>query len=353
MKTLSCRDAGCDCDYVAKGETEEDVLRDAAQHGMKEHGRRRTELLTSPKSTRIDWKRVIARIKEELPWFQERDIKPTLRTLFYRLVSLEVIPNTNQAYKRLSNIAVTARKKGKLSWVSFSDEGRIVLADFSEEYHTPEQFVQLHVRMLKNASQNYTVPRWYKQPNYVEVWIEKQALADTFSSFLRGRDVRIVVNRGYSGWSFLYDNSMRLLKAKESGKEIHILYFGDFDPSGDNMEDHLDKAFVYFGLEDIDFQRVAVTEEQIEEFNLPHMPNNKETIEKVDHDTRKNGFIRKYGKLYIVELDALLAIVPDEFKLIVQESVDQFFDTSIYQDVLSDNQPQTVDRLIRERVSLF
>ena len=39
MKTLSCRDAGCDCDYVAKGEREEDVLRDAAQHGMKEHGK--------------------------------------------------------------------------------------------------------------------------------------------------------------------------------------------------------------------------------------------------------------------------------------------------------------------------
>jgi predicted small metal-binding protein len=39
MKTLSCRDAGCDCDYVAKGETEEDVLRDTAQHGMKEHGK--------------------------------------------------------------------------------------------------------------------------------------------------------------------------------------------------------------------------------------------------------------------------------------------------------------------------
>jgi len=34
MKTLSCRDAGCDCDYVAKGEIEEDVLRDAAQHGF-------------------------------------------------------------------------------------------------------------------------------------------------------------------------------------------------------------------------------------------------------------------------------------------------------------------------------
>jgi predicted small metal-binding protein len=39
MKTLSCRDAGCDCNYIAKGETEEQVMRDAAEHGMKEHGK--------------------------------------------------------------------------------------------------------------------------------------------------------------------------------------------------------------------------------------------------------------------------------------------------------------------------
>ncbi|MGB8938301.1 MAG: hypothetical protein WCC17_24680, partial [Candidatus Nitrosopolaris sp.] len=87
---------------------------------------------------------------------------------------------------------------------------------------------------------------------------------------------------------------------------------------------------------------------------IDHMPNNKKTIDKVDHDTRKKGFVRKYGKLYIVELDALLAIVPDEFKSIVEGAVDQFFATRINQDVLSDNHlPETVDRLIRERVSLL
>jgi hypothetical protein len=64
---------------------------------------------------------------------------------------------------------------------------------------------------------------------------------------------------------------------------------------------------------------------------------------------RKNGFIRKY-KLYVVELDALLAIVPDEFKSIVQGSVDQFFNQEIYQAVLSDNQPQLVDKLVHERI---
>ena len=137
---------------------------------------------------------------------------------------------------------------------------------------------------------------------------------------------------------------------KGIGKEIHVLYFGDFDPSGDDMDDHLDNALRYFGLEDVDFQRIAVTEEQIEEFNLPPMPKSKETIDKVNHDTRKDGFIKKYGKLYIVELDALLAVVPDQFKLIVQGSVDQFFDQEIYQDVLSDYQPEMVDRPVRERV---
>jgi hypothetical protein len=56
------------------------------------------------------------------------------------------------------------------------------------------------------------------------------------------------------------------------------------------------------------------------------------------------------SKLYIVELDALLATVPDEFKSIVQGSVFQFFDQGIYQDVLSDHQPELLDRLVQERV---
>lgn len=302
--------------------------------------------------TRTDWKDVIERVKQELPWFQERDITPTLRTLFYRLVSLEAIPNTNQAYKQLSSACVEARKNEKLPWDSFSDEGRQVLEDFVEEYRSPEQYVQSCIDFVRSASANYryTIPRWYRQRNYVEVWIEKQALADTFSSFLKGRDVRIVVNRGYSGWSFLHENCMRLLKVKESGKEIHILYFGDFDPSGDDMENHLDNALRRFHLEDIDFQRIAVTKKQIEEFNLPEMPKSKETIDKINHDTRKGGFIRKHGKLYAVELDAMLAFVPDEFKSIVQGSVDQFFDRAIYEGVLSDHQPEIVDRLVQERV---
>jgi predicted small metal-binding protein len=38
MLTIACRDAGVpDCDYVAKGETEEDLMKDAGQHAVRDH----------------------------------------------------------------------------------------------------------------------------------------------------------------------------------------------------------------------------------------------------------------------------------------------------------------------------
>ena len=37
-KKLSCRDAGVDCDYVARGNSEEEILQKAREHAHKEHG---------------------------------------------------------------------------------------------------------------------------------------------------------------------------------------------------------------------------------------------------------------------------------------------------------------------------
>ena len=39
-KVISCRDAGGDCDYVARGETEGELFLNAFDHGMRVHGMR-------------------------------------------------------------------------------------------------------------------------------------------------------------------------------------------------------------------------------------------------------------------------------------------------------------------------
>ena len=38
MKTISCREAGFECDHVIKGQTEEEVVKNGAEHAIKEHG---------------------------------------------------------------------------------------------------------------------------------------------------------------------------------------------------------------------------------------------------------------------------------------------------------------------------
>jgi hypothetical protein len=50
------------------------------------------------------------------------------------------------------------------------------------------------------------------------------------------------------------------------------------------MDDDLDNALCLFGLEDIDFPRIDVTEEQVEQFILPTVP---KTVTKVNNDTRR------------------------------------------------------------------
>jgi hypothetical protein len=314
-----------------------------------------TNKVGSKNNNRTNWKEVIEEVKSSLLWFKQLGVIPTLRTMFYRLVSMEIISNTEQSYKSLSSTMVKARKTGEIPWDCISDQGRQVLVGL-EEYTSPDDFVEIGVDYLKNAPSRYTIPRWHNQKYYVEVWIEKLAHADTFILIIGDRHVNIVVNRGYAGWSFLYENCKRLRKIKdEYNKFIHILYFGDCDPSGEDMDRHLRNAIEQFELQnDIDFRRVAVTLEQIKRFKLPPLPGNQETLDKLRKDTRTIKFKKKHGgKLYAVELDALLAVAPDEFRTMIQQSVDQFFDKRIYQKTLRAHPPEHIDRLVHQRVKFL
>ncbi|HZI70180.1 MAG TPA: DUF1059 domain-containing protein [Nitrososphaeraceae archaeon] len=44
MKTINCREAGFDCDHIVKGETEEDVMKNGAEHAMEAHGMKEEDI---------------------------------------------------------------------------------------------------------------------------------------------------------------------------------------------------------------------------------------------------------------------------------------------------------------------
>jgi predicted small metal-binding protein len=52
MKRLACRDVGLDCDYIIKGETEEEIMKNAVQHAWEIHAIKPEEI-TSEMKVRI------------------------------------------------------------------------------------------------------------------------------------------------------------------------------------------------------------------------------------------------------------------------------------------------------------
>src|SRR4030095_11653594 len=74
----------------------------------------------------INWKKdVMPIIKERLNLWSSQQITPTLRTLFYTLVSLNVLENTPERYGYLSKFTARARENSQIGVKKIDDDGYI------------------------------------------------------------------------------------------------------------------------------------------------------------------------------------------------------------------------------------
>ncbi|WP_456327790.1 hypothetical protein [Archaeoglobus sp.] len=294
---------------------------------------------------RVNWKQVVEVVRTEVvPAFNREGVRPTLRTIFYSLVSRNLIPNTKSAYKRLSEVLVKARKDGLFEWDFMEDRVRYAIKRFSDYRATEDDLErverdckykaeEIDLNELLNSEFDYlrvssSVGYWAEQPVIPEVWVEKDALASTLDNWLWDLHVNIRVNRGYSSWTFIYENVRELRNVLETHEKVVILYCGDLDPSGIDIQRFLREALEYFGMDEskVELIRVAVTPEQVEQYNLPPRPEDMETLLKLQRDPRS----KNYSYNYIVELDALVAFVPPEFRRIIREAVERYHDKDVY-----------------------
>ena len=207
----------------------------------------------------------------------------TLRQAFYQLVSRQVIENTRSQYQALSRLLVQARLGSIIPWDWVEDRTRRPrkvsmwngLSDFAE-----------------TVRRAYRRDVWATQPGYLEVWLEKDALSGIFMDVLDPYGVTLNVGRGYDGWDSIHNAALRF-RGKE---DASILYFGDFDPSGEDMVRSLRERLGELGAEP-EIVKCALTFEDVERYQLP--PDfTKKT------DSRREAFVAKYGDVS-VELDAL------------------------------------------------
>ena len=247
--------------------------------------------------------------------YADQGLVLTVRQLYYQLVARGHIENTIQSYKRLGKAVSNGRLAGLIDWNMIEDRARQVI--FPGHWKDPAEIVD-------SAYYSFRVDRWENQPKHVEVMVEKDALAGVLEGVCRDLDVRLIPNRGYTSQSMMFKHGQRIDKAEQDGKEVHIIYLGDHDPSGLDMDRDIEERAELFSYGVyLHFLRLALTMEQIEQYNPPPDP------AKLT-DSRAGPYIRRYGR-HSWELDAL---EPSVLVRLVRDEVESLRDPDLYAETM-------------------
>ncbi len=243
--------------------------------------------------------------------YEAQGYELTLRQVYYQLVARGFIPNNERSYKNLGNLINDGRLAGLIDWYAIVDRTRNLRGN--SHWDRPED-------VIDSARYSYMLDRWENQPNYVEVWVEKDALIGIVSQICRELDVPHFSCRGYTSQSEMWSAAQRFIRQdyRESRTIIHL---GDHDPSGIDMTRDIQERMDMFGA-DVFVKRIALTMEQIETFCPPPNPTKLS-------DARASGYIREYGH-ECWELDAL---EPKVITSLIRNEVTALLDTDLLSEI--------------------
>lgn len=238
--------------------------------------------------------------------YSAQGYKLTVRQIYYQLVARGHVENTVRSYENVQGMLNNARLTGLIDWDAIEDRTR----EITERGHWTDG-----TSILRACEQSYHEDMWNDQETRVFVIVEKEALAGVLERACRQWDVPLLAARGYPSATTLRDLAKtRIMRASQ---RIVILHLGDHDPSGIDMSRDLVERLTLFSRErvSIDFRRLALNMEQVEEQQPPPNP------AKVT-DSRYEQYRREYGE-ESWELDAL---PPSYLHRLVSEEVQTLID---------------------------
>ncbi len=225
-------------------------------------------------------------------------MKPmTVRQVFYQATVHNLVEKSEAGYSKVQTDLVHMRRAGELpySW----------LTDNTRWQRKPTTYSSIE-DALEETARFYRKSLWDDVFAYVEVWLEKDALAGVINPITSLYEVPLMVARGYASLSFLAAAADYMNQRPEP---IFIYHFGDFDPSGVNAAEKIEQTLKELAPRaNITFERVAITPGQITAMSLPTRPT-KTT------DSRAKGF----GDIS-VELDAMK---PQALRDLVEEVINR------------------------------
>jgi hypothetical protein len=217
-------------------------------------------------------------------------------------VSDGTIPNTKSKYTYLSKKTAEARRKWRFP--DLIDRTRQIHRDLA--FTGPDDaraFVRRVYRRDRTEGQSWSI----------YLGVEKAGMVEQLDNWFGQLGVPILALSGYASQTYVQD--VQRDKSRFNRPAV-ILYAGDFDPSGEDIDrDFLLRTGCFHRV-----IRVALSADQVTAHDLPPQ------VGKVK-DTRAAAFIARHGELVQVELDAL---DPDDLRTLYQEAINQFWDQDAY-----------------------
>jgi hypothetical protein len=185
-----------------------------------------------------------------------------VRGVFYQAASVhQIVDKTESGYSKVQVDLVKMRRAGRLpyDW----------LVDYTRSQRKPATFDGPE-HALKSVARLYRKALWTEANLYCEVWLEKDALSGVLMPVTSLYDVPLMVARGYASLSFLHSAAEYI---NDLDVPTYIYHLGDFDPSGVNAGEKIEETLRELAPDaEIFFERIAVNEQQIADWNLPTRP---------------------------------------------------------------------------------
>jgi len=150
---------------------------------------------------------------------------------------------------------------------------------------------------------------WEQADHYCEVWVESRSIGGVVEDVCEELAVSLYPAGGFSSITFVYQ-AAEMINCSNNDRPVTVFYIGDYDPAGvlidvvlqRELEEHLD-SYIEF-----DFQRIAITEEQIKSYDLPTKPRKHldrrslHITETVEAEAMPAGILRELLRQHVEDL---------------------------------------------------
>ena len=261
------------------------------------------------KEFKYEW--LVRRTKDLIKEYTD---KLTIRQIYYRLVVNNEIVNNRSQYVYFDKVLTEARQKDLILADYFEDDTRKIYHNIYIDYPYWQfsKIIEESIDQVKTHYPAFSYNECLFQDKITVILLEKRTLRRIFESALQGFPHILIVGGGFNSFTQMLEARKLMIN---DNREMNLHCFGDFDDSGLLIQNtFLNQMRKYLKIHFTNVTRVALTKNQIEEYQLPTNPSKEST-----HS--------KYNLPYFVELDAL---EPTLLRSLVRKCIDKNFVLEIW-----------------------